>query len=198
MLVHKKGCLQYCVTDCNIIVEVRTILNAHSHKEALCAPHCSGWYLFPAVLRHHTDSSAVYFTVTVLSVYKYCLSGSRNIRLCNGKECFHRFSTFVSESIKTAARLPTVCTDRMCSTLHNAECLQCWKEMHLSRLSNTSVSKLPWQVWLSQASCHTRSVTYLMWLLLLVWGSLCCGKDRTHNQVLQLQHKGSFLRLFFR
>lgn len=33
MLVHKKGWLQYCVTDCNIIMEVRTILNAHTQSQ---------------------------------------------------------------------------------------------------------------------------------------------------------------------
>lgn len=36
MLVHKKGWLQYCVTDCNIIVEVRTILTAHTVTKRLC------------------------------------------------------------------------------------------------------------------------------------------------------------------
>lgn len=53
----------------------------HKPNKILCTPLCSDPYLFPVVLRHHSDSLAVCFTVTValFSVYKYCSSCASSV-----------------------------------------------------------------------------------------------------------------------
>lgn len=88
MLVHKKGWLQSCNDG--------TILNAHGDTKRLRV--------------HLIAQARIYFQLFCVitlthrqSVYKYYLDPET--RLCNWKECFHQFSTFVSESLETAARL---------------------------------------------------------------------------------------------
>lgn len=150
--------------------------DTHANK-ILHTPRCSGSYLFQVVLRHHSDSSAVYFTVTVLlcSVYKYCSSCSSIIATYDLwayhlKECLHHFCLFVKvPKYSHTFELPLRCMDHTHTTLQNLFVLQWSKpvssiqnEMHLSGLCIQHISVKITMAGLIESGLVSHQICYLL------------------------------------